>query len=127
VVGRLLTVVGTVLRMGSRAVYVAIVGAGDADDDTSRIAEEVGRRVARAGAIVVCGGLGGVMEAACRGATENGGTTVGILPGAPLLQYEQFGNAVSRRNEPVASYDGTRTVMFGRRVAPQSSTPSPRP
>jgi uncharacterized protein (TIGR00725 family) len=41
----------------------------------------VGRALAEAGAVVVCGGLGGVMEAACRGAKEAGGTTVGILPG----------------------------------------------
>ena len=46
-----------------------------------RIAEAVGRGLARRGAIVVCGGLGGVMEAACRGAKAEGGTTVGILPG----------------------------------------------
>jgi hypothetical protein len=41
----------------------------------------VGRALAEAGAVLVCGGLGGVMEAACRGAQEAGGTTVGILPG----------------------------------------------
>jgi uncharacterized protein (TIGR00725 family) len=46
------------------------------------VAEEVGRELASRGCIVVCGGLGGVMEAACRGAKEAGGTTVGILPGS---------------------------------------------
>lgn len=45
------------------------------------MAEEVGRLLARRGAVVVCGGLGGVMEAACRGAFREGGTTVGVLPG----------------------------------------------
>jgi hypothetical protein len=45
------------------------------------MAEEVGRAVAEAGAVLVCGGLGGVMEAACRGARAGGGLTVGILPG----------------------------------------------
>jgi uncharacterized protein (TIGR00725 family) len=45
------------------------------------VAEEVGRLLARRGAVVVCGGLGGVMEAACRGASREGGTTVGVLPG----------------------------------------------
>ena len=45
------------------------------------MAEEVGRLLARRGAVVVCGGLGGVMEAACRGASREGGTTVGVLPG----------------------------------------------
>ena len=45
------------------------------------MAEEVGRELARQGATLVCGGLGGVMEAACRGASSEGGITVGILPG----------------------------------------------
>jgi uncharacterized protein (TIGR00725 family) len=44
-------------------------------------AEQVGQLVAREGAVLVCGGLGGVMEAACRGARREGGTAVGILPG----------------------------------------------
>ena len=61
--------------------YVAVVGAGQADDPTEAAAEAVGRGLAEAGATVVCGGLGGVMAAACRGAKAAGGTTVGILPG----------------------------------------------
>jgi uncharacterized protein (TIGR00725 family) len=58
------------------------VGPGDASADEQAAAEEVGRLLARRGAVVVCGGLGGVMEAACRGAREEGGTAVGILPGS---------------------------------------------
>jgi len=61
--------------------HVAVVGAGDAGEDLATAAEEVGRRIARGGAAVVCGGLGGVMEAACRGAKSAGGLTIGILPG----------------------------------------------
>ncbi|HEY1905358.1 MAG TPA: TIGR00725 family protein [Myxococcaceae bacterium] len=61
--------------------YVAVVGAGSADSRIASAAEEVGRLLASRGAVVVCGGLGGVMEAACRGAKSAGGTTVGILPG----------------------------------------------
>jgi uncharacterized protein (TIGR00725 family) len=60
---------------------VAVVGAGDADDELRATAEEVGQRLAEAGAAVVCGGLGGVMEAACHGAKSAGGLTIGILPG----------------------------------------------
>lgn len=60
---------------------MAVVGAGDADEELAAAAEEVGRGLAQAGAAVVCGGLGGVMEAACRGAKSAGGLTVGILPG----------------------------------------------
>jgi uncharacterized protein (TIGR00725 family) len=61
--------------------YVGVVGAGDCSAEQAAAAEEVGRRVAATGAVVVCGGLGGVMEAACRGAWTAGGTTVGLLPG----------------------------------------------
>ena len=67
-------------RIGERP-HVAVVGGGGAPLDELSAAEELGRRLAAAGAVVVCGGLGGVMEAACRGAKEGGGTTVGILPG----------------------------------------------
>jgi uncharacterized protein (TIGR00725 family) len=63
------------------AVYLAVIGSGEANADQIALGEQVGGEVARAGAILVCGGLGGVMEAACRGAKENGGITVGILPG----------------------------------------------
>jgi uncharacterized protein (TIGR00725 family) len=58
-----------------------VVGPGDAGAEIEAVAEAVGRELARRGATVVCGGLGGAMEAACRGAKEAGGTTVGILPG----------------------------------------------
>jgi uncharacterized protein (TIGR00725 family) len=61
--------------------YVAVVGAGEASADEIAAAEEVGRLLAERGAVLVCGGLGGVMEAACRGAKEGGGSTVGVLPG----------------------------------------------
>jgi uncharacterized protein (TIGR00725 family) len=61
-------------------VYVAVSGGGDAGEAAYRRAEEVGRELARRGAVVVTGGLGGAMEAACRGAKAEGGTTVGILP-----------------------------------------------
>jgi len=61
--------------------HIAVVGAGTCDAAQTTLAEEVGRRLGRAGALVVCGGLGGVMEAACRGAKAEGGTTLGLLPG----------------------------------------------
>ena len=65
----------------SRTPYVAVVGPGDASPEELQTAEEVGAGLAGLGAVVVTGGLGGVMEAACRGARGEGGTTVGILPG----------------------------------------------
>ena len=60
---------------------MAVVGPGEASAEELATAEEVGRLLGERGAVVVCGGLGGVMEAACRGAKDGGGTTVGILPG----------------------------------------------
>ena len=63
------------------APYVAVIGPGEATEDEARDAESVGALLAQNGAVVVCGGLGGVMEAACKGAALNGGPSVGILPG----------------------------------------------
>jgi uncharacterized protein (TIGR00725 family) len=61
--------------------YVAVVGPGDASPAELAVSEELGAALASAGAVVVCGGLGGVMEAACRGAKSRRGRTVGLLPG----------------------------------------------
>ena len=61
--------------------YVAVVGGSTAALDVCQAAEDVGRELARSGAVLVCGGLGGVMAAACRGAKGEGGLTLGILPG----------------------------------------------
>ncbi len=66
--------------MPKRRLYVAVVGAGACDARTEGIAEQVGRQLAKAGAVLVCGGLGGVMQAACRGARSERGTTIGVLP-----------------------------------------------
>ena len=60
---------------------IAVVGAGIADEGTYQIAYTMGKLLGEKGAIVYTGGLGGVMEAACKGASEAGATTVGILPG----------------------------------------------
>ena len=64
-----------------RPLVIGVIGEGDASSHLRHMAEEVGRLVAERGALVVCGGLRGVMEAACRGATAAGGTAIGILPG----------------------------------------------
>jgi uncharacterized protein (TIGR00725 family) len=61
--------------------YVAVVGSGTASGQVYEQARKVGKLIAERGAILVCGGLSGVMEAAARGATEAGGTAIGILPG----------------------------------------------
>ena len=61
--------------------FIAVIGGSDCSDEELKTAEEVGRLIAQKGAVLVCGGLGGVMAAACKGADNAGGTTVGILPG----------------------------------------------
>jgi uncharacterized protein (TIGR00725 family) len=60
---------------------LAVIGSGNASPEEVELAEAVGREIAEHTAVLVCGGLGGVMEAACRGARQEGGLTVGILPG----------------------------------------------
>jgi uncharacterized protein (TIGR00725 family) len=65
----------------SRIPYVAVIGPGRASPEELQVAEEVGAALAAAGAVVVTGGLGGVMEAASRGARSRRGRTLGILPG----------------------------------------------
>jgi uncharacterized protein (TIGR00725 family) len=63
-----------------RKKIIAVIGAGTADEAILKIAEDVGRLIARRGAVLICGGLGGVMETASKGAKSAGGITVGILP-----------------------------------------------
>jgi uncharacterized protein (TIGR00725 family) len=59
---------------------IAVVGGGADHSALAELAEDVGRRIAAGGAVVVCGGRGGVMEAAARGARESGGDVIGVLP-----------------------------------------------
>jgi len=61
---------------------IGVMGPAACDTATSELARAVGRAVAARGAVLLCGGRGGVMEAAARGAREAGGLTVGVLPGA---------------------------------------------
>ena len=70
----------SVLR--STQTIIAVCGAGRCDADLTALAEAVGRKIAEANATLICGGLGGVMAAACRGARLANGATVGVLPGA---------------------------------------------
>ncbi len=79
-------------RATRRPLRVAVCGAGDADAAPELLdaAATVGRMLAEAGAVLVCGGLGGVMEAAARGAADAGGLTVGLLPGADARAANPF-------------------------------------
>jgi uncharacterized protein (TIGR00725 family) len=66
--------------------YIAVCGPDPAPAEVAAQAEEIGRLVAEAGAVVVCGGLGGIMEAAARGVHAAGGVSVGLLPGTSRSQ-----------------------------------------
>lgn len=68
--------------MKKKKVFVGVIGAGKCSKKIFALAEEVGKEIAKSGAILVCGGLGGVMEGAAKGAKEAKGITIGILPGA---------------------------------------------
>ena len=76
----------------SESPQVAVIGAGGCEpgSEPAELAEEVGRLLAGAGVAIVCGGLTGVMEAACRGATEAGGVAIGIVPGNEASEANPF-------------------------------------
>ena len=76
--------------MINRQKRIAVIGGSDASKQELKEAETVGREVAKRGAIVICGGLGGIMQAACRGAVAEGGTTIGILPGENVNDANEY-------------------------------------
>jgi uncharacterized protein (TIGR00725 family) len=71
---------------------VAVIGpsGAEAGSEAALLGEEVGRLLAEAGVALVCGGMGGVMEAACRGAREVGGEAIGIVPGHEVGEANEF-------------------------------------
>jgi hypothetical protein len=74
--------------------YVAVIGPGDATPEEEQAAQEIGRGLGDGGAIVVCGGLGGVMAAACHGVAAAAGTSIGLLPGATRDHANQWAQIV---------------------------------
>ncbi len=73
-----------------RRPVLTVIGAGDAPAALCALAREVGREIAARGAVLVNGGRGGVMRAAAQGASERGGTTIGILPGYDRAAANEF-------------------------------------
>lgn len=69
---------------------IGVIGASRCSEQVAKISEQVGQEIARRGAILVCGGLAGVMEAAAKGAKSQGGTTIGILPGDDPKQANPY-------------------------------------
>ncbi len=76
--------------MTARERYIAVVGASAGTPTELALGEAVGGGIAEAGAVLVCGGMGGVMEAAARGAIHVGGKTLGILPGSSRLDANPY-------------------------------------
>lgn len=75
---------------GGETLFVAVIGSASCSPEIATVAEQVGRQIARRRAVLVCGGRGGVMKAACRGAKAEGGTTVGILPGTDRREANAY-------------------------------------
>jgi uncharacterized protein (TIGR00725 family) len=69
---------------------IAVIGGGECSDSDYATAETVGRLIAENGGIVICGGLYGVMEAACKGAYQAGGLTIGILPSGDIVEANPY-------------------------------------
>ena len=92
----------------ARPVYIAVIGGSDISTELADLARQVGYEVARTGAVLLCGGLSGVMAAAALGAQEAGGVSLGILPdgdrrGAnPYLTYSIATNLGHARNVLIA-------------------------
>ncbi len=88
---------------------ISVIGGEDAPADAVRLAEEVGRELGKRDVTVCCGGRGGIMEAACRGARSAGGHTIGILPGHntsesppnPWVEFPVFTGIGYARNSAV--------------------------
>jgi uncharacterized protein (TIGR00725 family) len=88
---------------------ISVIGGEDAAADALRLAEEIGRELGKRGVTLCCGGRGGTMEAACRGARSAGGHTIGILPGHnasesppnPWVEFPVFTGIGYARNSAV--------------------------
>lgn len=97
---------------------ISVIGPAKCSDQQAAMAEEVGRLLAKRGVVLLCGGRGGVMEAACRGAEQAGGLTVGVLPGSdreagnPYLSLALPTGLGEGRNALVAS-GGEAVIAIG--------------
>jgi uncharacterized protein (TIGR00725 family) len=119
-----------------KLIFIGVIGGGNVSSKVTETAEAVGREIARRGAVLVCGGLGGVMEAACRGAHAEGGLTIGILPGEDRRAANQYVKipiatglgyarnlAVARSSQAVIAVDGSYGTLSEIAFALQGGTP----
>jgi len=117
-------------------IFIGVIGGSDVSPKIAAAAEEVGREIARRKAVLVCGGMGGVMEAACRGAAGEGGLTIGILPGdsrsaanssvkIPIITGIGYARnvAVVKTSQAVIAIDGSYGTLTEIGYALQSGIP----
>jgi uncharacterized protein (TIGR00725 family) len=116
--------------------FIGVIGGSEVSPEVAAQAEEVGREIARRGGTLVCGGLGGIMAAACRGATDAGGLTIGILPGdsrtaanpcvrIPIVTGIGYARnvAVVRTSQAVIAVDGSYGTLTEIAYALQAGIP----
>ena len=105
--------------MSQSKIIIAVIGAREPSPEEAELAEEVGKEIARQGAALICGGLGGTMEAACRGAYGEGGITIGVLPGEdpnaanPYVQIPIATGIGNARNVIIARSAGAVIAVGG--------------
>ncbi len=101
----------------TRQTQIGVIGGRQASPEILRLAQKVGSEIAQRHAILICGGLGGVMEATCRGAKEAGGLTVGLLPVSSMSEANPYvdiviptGLGVARNAVIINACDGVIAV-----------------
>ncbi len=122
--------------MENSFIFIGVIGGNDVSPQTAALAEAVGREIARRQAVLVCGGMGGVMEAACKGAVNEGGLTIGILPGngrneanayvkIPIITGVGYARnvAVVRSSQAIIAIDGAYGTLTEIGYALQSGIP----
>ncbi len=114
----------------AKTTYVAVIGGGSITPGVAALAVEVGRELARRGAVVICGGLTGVMEAVARGVREEGGISLGILPGPDRARPTPISRTASPPTwgTPAISSSPTprtRSLPLTAATAPSPRRPSP--
>jgi uncharacterized protein (TIGR00725 family) len=119
-----------------KLIFIGVIGGSEINAPAAALAEEVGREIARRGAVLVCGGMAGVMEAACKGAVSEGGLTIGILPGdsrksanpyvkIPIVTGIGYARnvAVARTSQAVIAIDGSYGTLTEIGYALQAGIP----
>jgi uncharacterized protein (TIGR00725 family) len=122
--------------MKEKFIFIGVIGGSEVSAAVAAAAEEVGKEIARHKAVLVCGGMGGVMEAACKGAVSQGGLTIGILPGDSREQANDYVRipivtgigyarnvAVVKTSQAVIAIDGSYGTLTEIGYALQSGIP----